>query len=431
MNETRVEILNTVAARWAEIIWTVSWQFCVLGLCVYLLHLALYRAAPNWRYWVWQILAIKLLLMPFWTATAPWKWPARATLPPPVAKTSEPSKTASAQSKAQPVVKPFATTSTAAKLRELVQRSSAVQGSESQIPEVIPEESIAPEPRPPRKPVIPSSVQKSLKTAVTKNRPGQSPSSPTFADQQHSKDAQEAVAANGAPATRPLTAIANKEDPAAHSVAATSQKAATPTPIPASAPAVVTPTKLSMQVWLLLAWLAGMAWMVSRIVYQGWSLSRHLKTAQPAEPAILERVRAAAQELGLSKIPEVLVVDLDVSPFVCGLRRARLILPQELTESFTPQQLNMVLLHELAHVRRRDLLWGWISEIARICFFFHPLVYFLQYQIRLERELACDQLALQSSGRDVATYADTLVRVAGQFSHPDAFRLATVDSGPN
>lgn len=73
MTNFNQQSVNAVAARWAEIIWAVSWQFCILGLIVVMVHWSLRRAAPNWRYWLWQILAIKLLLMPFWTATAPWK----------------------------------------------------------------------------------------------------------------------------------------------------------------------------------------------------------------------------------------------------------------------------------------------------------------------------------------------------------------------
>src|SRR5215218_3091476 len=79
MSNLDYESINGVAAQWAEIMWTVSWQFCVLGLAVLVVHWSLRRAAPNWRYWLWQILAIKLLLMPFWTAAAPWKWPNAVT----------------------------------------------------------------------------------------------------------------------------------------------------------------------------------------------------------------------------------------------------------------------------------------------------------------------------------------------------------------
>ena len=81
-----------------------------------------------------------------------------------------------------------------------------------------------------------------------------------------------------------------------------------------------------------------------------------------------------------------------------------------------------VILHELAHVKRHDLVWGWPVEIARIVYFFHPLVYWVAYQLRLERELACDQLAMARSGHPPADYAQTLVQVVSHASEPAAVR---------
>jgi beta-lactamase regulating signal transducer with metallopeptidase domain len=86
--------------------------------------------------------------------------------------------------------------------------------------------------------------------------------------------------------------------------------------------------------------------------------------------------------------------------------------------------LDQVILHELAHVRRRDLIWGWIPELARLAYFFHPLVYWVGNRIRLERELACDQLAMLHSGGSAATYAETLLTVVSQTSEPAALHAA-------
>jgi beta-lactamase regulating signal transducer with metallopeptidase domain len=101
---------------------------------------------------------------------------------------------------------------------------------------------------------------------------------------------------------------------------------------------------------------------------------------------------------------------------VCGLWRRTLVLPHDLLAALTPDQLRQVLLHELAHIRRGDLLWGWLPEIARMVWFFHPVSYWVGSRIRLERELACDQLAMALSGQNAATYAETLVRVVAATS---------------
>ncbi len=108
----------------------------------------------------------------------------------------------------------------------------------------------------------------------------------------------------------------------------------------------------------------------------------------------------------------------DCSPFVCGVLRPRLVLPVGLVASLAPAEVRQVVAHELAHVKRRDLVWGWIPEIARIVYFFHPVAHWVVWRVRLERELACDQLAMTTSGHSPGEYAQTLVRVVSHTSQP-------------
>jgi beta-lactamase regulating signal transducer with metallopeptidase domain len=91
-------------------------------------------------------------------------------------------------------------------------------------------------------------------------------------------------------------------------------------------------------------------------------------------------------------------------------------LPERLLATLDPVAVRQVILHELAHVKRHDLFWGWPVEIARIVYFFHPLVYWVSHQLRLERELCCDQLAMAYSGQPAADYARTLVQVVRHVS---------------
>src|SRR5262245_29700204 len=67
-----LETLNAVAAGWTERIWAVVWQSTILVIVVGLVAVILLRRSPPaLRYWVWQILAIKILLMPFWSYAIP------------------------------------------------------------------------------------------------------------------------------------------------------------------------------------------------------------------------------------------------------------------------------------------------------------------------------------------------------------------------
>ncbi|MFL5341591.1 MAG: M56 family metallopeptidase [Gemmataceae bacterium] len=171
--------------------------------------------------------------------------------------------------------------------------------------------------------------------------------------------------------------------------------------------------ELTWASWLLLAWLLGVAWQIAMLARQRCRLGGLLRNSHPCDdPAILGELKQQGGRLGLRWLPRVLVSRDAASPFVCGLLRPTLVLPESMAAALSGEQLRQVLLHELAHLRRGDLWWGWLPEAARLVWFFHPVTYWVSARVRLERELACDRLVLAHAGT-AADYADTLVRVAG------------------
>lgn len=177
--------------------------------------------------------------------------------------------------------------------------------------------------------------------------------------------------------------------------------------------------------WLFLGWGLVVAGQVAAIARQRRLLKRLLHRASPAiDPALLALVAELSERIGLRRHPEVLIADGEVSPFVCGLRRPVLVMPGGLARSLDTESLRSVLLHELAHLKRRDLLWDWIPACARLLYFFHPAAHYVAYHVRLERELACDQAAMVLAGQGAAGYASTLVAVVSRSSAPPALRAA-------
>jgi beta-lactamase regulating signal transducer with metallopeptidase domain len=183
--------------------------------------------------------------------------------------------------------------------------------------------------------------------------------------------------------------------------------------------------------WLFGVWVTLVVAQCVRIVWQHRRLARLLRRATAADATLSALVRDAAGRLGLRRVPRAILTDVDCSPFACGIRQAVLVLPKGLTATLSSTELNHVLLHELAHIRRLDLVWGWIGVLARMLYFFHPVVHWIAYRVRLERELACDQLAMTTSGQGAAEYAATLVRVVSQSSEPSVFKTAAVSVGLN
>lgn len=179
--------------------------------------------------------------------------------------------------------------------------------------------------------------------------------------------------------------------------------------------------QLTWRSWLVLFWMAGVAAQAGRLVAQHRRLLRLLSRATPASDLrLLATIEHVAARLGLSHPPGVVLTECQGAPFVCGLRRPVLALPRELAAELDAAQLRDVLLHEFGHIKRRDLWWGWLPALAGMIYFFHPVVHWVYCRIRLERELACDQLAMTLSGRSTAEYAEALFQVISRASMPAA-----------
>jgi len=127
----------------------------------------------------------------------------------------------------------------------------------------------------------------------------------------------------------------------------------------------------------------------------------------------IRQVRAAVRE-ALPQAP-VGVVPVKSSPAipepsVVGVVRPMILLPEGIDTHLTPVQLETVLLHEMAHVRRRDNLTGLIHRAVEVLFWFHPLVWWIGARLSDERERACDEDVLRG-GIEPKTYAESILRI--------------------
>jgi hypothetical protein len=98
-------------------------------------------------------------------------------------------------------------------------------------------------------------------------------------------------------------------------------------------------------------------------------------------------------------------------PAAIGFLHPAIVIPQWALRELDAQELNSVLLHELAHLRRWDDWTNLAQQVLRALFFFHPAVWWIGRSLALEREMACDDFAL-ASAPDPAAYARCLVSVA-------------------
>lgn len=100
------------------------------------------------------------------------------------------------------------------------------------------------------------------------------------------------------------------------------------------------------------------------------------------------------------------------TPGVFGVNVPVVLLPHDAADRFERNSLSDIMAHELAHIRRRDLMIGWVTSALACAYWFHPLVWFALIQYRRNRELSCDEMALKATSGDGLGFARTILKVA-------------------
>ncbi|HEU0013911.1 MAG TPA: M56 family metallopeptidase, partial [Longimicrobium sp.] len=177
------------------------------------------------------------------------------------------------------------------------------------------------------------------------------------------------------------------------------------------APPVDAPHGPGLAAILLLVWAAGAAVALGRLAASVARVRREGRIALPVRTgpaaALLARL---ARRMGVSRPIELLEGDVDAMPLTWGILRPRILLPRG-TEAWPDGRLEAVLLHELAHVRRRDCLAQVAAEAACVLHWFNPLAWAALRRLKLESEHACDDQVLLA-GAPGCDYADHLLDVA-------------------
>ncbi len=172
--------------------------------------------------------------------------------------------------------------------------------------------------------------------------------------------------------------------------------------------------------WTVLfeVWLGGVIFLGGYVVCGAASLSWRLRRQPAIEDAGTQRVlRECCDRLGIGRGPIVVESREVATPGLHGLLRPRLLLPPGFTAAFSEDELRFVFLHELAHLKRRDLALNWIAATLQVVHWFNPVVWFGFARWRADREIACDAIAVEAAGaaRNTA-YGHTILRLLECFS---------------
>ncbi|MBN2580146.1 MAG: M56 family metallopeptidase [Pirellulales bacterium] len=151
--------------------------------------------------------------------------------------------------------------------------------------------------------------------------------------------------------------------------------------------------------WLSLAWLVGVAALSVRNL-GGWIGVRRLRRSgvTPVGAGLALCARSLVARMKISRPVRVLQSALVEVPVVVGWLRPAILLPASLLSGLSIEQLEAILAHELAHVRRHDYLLNLLQTVVETLLFYHPAVWWVSRRIRTEREHCCDDAAVRACG---------------------------------
>ena len=165
------------------------------------------------------------------------------------------------------------------------------------------------------------------------------------------------------------------------------------------------------RVSLLLFWLAGVCSLAGYILVRHVRLWRVVRRKRPvADRKILGLLADCQRQMGTNRAVGVVALDGIGSPALFGLIRPRLLLPDATLAERNLPELRHIFLHELAHLKRYDILLGCIATLVQVLHWFNPLVALGLRRMRADRELVCDGLALSVlAPEETAAYGRTII----------------------
>jgi beta-lactamase regulating signal transducer with metallopeptidase domain len=166
-----------------------------------------------------------------------------------------------------------------------------------------------------------------------------------------------------------------------------------------------------VQEWALPVWSVGVLLCSLRLLVGGGHALVLRRRSEPADEALRAIVARIARRTGVERSVHVLMSAMADGPATLGWLRPVILLPPATVLGLTPQQLEAVLAHELAHIRRHDYLVNVLQVLLETLLFYHPAVWWASRRVRVERESCCDDVAVGSCG-DALCYAQALTKVA-------------------
>ena len=154
--------------------------------------------------------------------------------------------------------------------------------------------------------------------------------------------------------------------------------------------------------WLVIVsiWLVVAIALLARLIWVNYAMAKRLRSGSEIDdPSILNLVRECAIAAGLRRAPRIVETTAVGTPAVHGVWKPRILMPVGLMQSLPASQRRHVILHELSHIRHRDVLANWLLAILAIFHWFNPLLWLAMSRSQADRELARDAWVIRLGSR--------------------------------
>ena len=178
--------------------------------------------------------------------------------------------------------------------------------------------------------------------------------------------------------------------------------------------------------WIVAFWLGGVGVLSLRLIGGGLVTARlRSRATRFAPPEVQRRLLQLMAELGVRRPLGLYLSRVVDSPLVIGWLKPVILLPASALAGLTLEQIEALLAHELAHIRRHDALVNAVQTVLEVLMFYHPATWWISRTIRREREHCCDDRAAALCGR--GDYARALTRLEELRQPTPLYALAASD----
>jgi len=202
---------------------------------------------------------------------------------------------------------------------------------------------------------------------------------------------------------------------------------------PVSAPAAIETASSTPQIAIsesiVLSWFVLVIIFGGAIIWRSLRINNRLKKCPAIERSDLVALcNRLCIDLGIKQQVQLRYMNIENadSPAAIGIFRPKVFLPRRIVEQWSLKEIEPILLHELAHIKRYDLVVNWLQMIVQVVYFFHPLVWLTNWKIRQLREEICDDVAIQRIGAQRKRYGKSILRVMEETRREPAFGFAGI-----